>query len=199
MWMYHFLNDGGQRIQRNMFHRIWAFSQEADDTRVVNHLKRPPPTDSHCLNWLACKEDVNIAVFPPGYTWRDLALETEQMWSEVKDMPPRGVGGGLSLGGWSVRLLGSSPRVPSEELPAGQTDPPLLLSVFLFQLKTVSNKWNVNMVTPYASMRFPQGKVFHSLLVLVRGVDKKFRKILSSPWTPPSDNFSNKHCIVVWS
>ena len=43
MWMYHFLNDGGQRIQRNMFHRIWAFSQEADDTRVVNHLKRPAP------------------------------------------------------------------------------------------------------------------------------------------------------------
>ena len=103
MWMYHFLNDGGQRIQRNMFHRIWAFSQEADDTRVVNHLKRPSPTDSHCLSWLACKEDVNIAVFPPGYTWRDLALETEQMWSEVKDMlRPRGVGGGLSLGGWGV-------------------------------------------------------------------------------------------------
>ena len=169
MWMYHFLNDGGQRIQRNMFHRIWAFSQEADDTRVVNHLKRPAPHRQPLLELAGLQRRCKYRSFPPGYTWRDLALETEQMWSEVKDMlRPRGVGGGLSLGGWSVRLLGSSPRVPSEELPAGQTDPPLLLSVFLFQLKTVSNKWNVNMVTPHASITFPQGKVFHSLLVLVR-------------------------------
>ena len=103
MWMYHFLNDGGQRIQRNMFHRIWAFSQEADDTRVVNHLKRPAPHRQPLLELAGLQRRCKYRSFPPGYTWRDLALETEQMWSEVKDMlRPRGVGGGLSLGGWGV-------------------------------------------------------------------------------------------------
>ena len=123
MWMYHFLNDGGQRIQRNMFHRIWAFSQEADDTRVVNHLKRPPPTDSHCLNWLACKEDVNIAVFLldiHGVTWLLRQSKCDRRWKTCL------------LGGWGVVCLlegglsVSWGRVPGSPVRNCQPDRPIL-------------------------------------------------------------------------
>ena len=149
MWMYHFLNDGGQRIQRNMFHRIWAFSQEADDTRVVNHLKRPAPHRQPLLELAGLQRRCKYRSFS---SWIYMAWlgswDRANVIGGERHVASSGGGGCLSLGGWgwSLHLLGSSPRVPSEELPAGQTDPPLLLSVFLFQLKTVSNKWNVNMV-----------------------------------------------------
>ena len=127
MWMYHFLNDGGQRIQRNMFHRIWAFSQEADDTRVVNHLKRPAPHRQPLLELAGLQRRCKYRSFS---SWIYMAWLGS--WDRANVIGGERHVASSGGGGWSVSwrvgggLSVSWGRVPGSPVRNCQPDRPIL-------------------------------------------------------------------------
>ena len=113
-------------LKWDMYHRIRAFGQEADDTRTVNHLKRLQ-TEKATLPSFTPFRDLSVAIYLPRYGHQNSESLADQSWLEVRDTCcVLGWGGpGLGVEGvGAVRLLGvQSPSPSSEQLPAGQTCP----------------------------------------------------------------------------
>ena len=88
-------------LKWDMYHRIRAFGQEADDTRTVNHLKRLQ-TEKATLPSFPPFRDLSVAIYLPRYGHQNSESLADQSWLEVRDTccvlgwggPGLGVGGG---------------------------------------------------------------------------------------------------------
>ena len=135
-------------------HRIWAFSQEADDTQVVNHLKRLHVEKANEFGGtkfysggtekFLCDWEHNVTVI----TWHSRQNKGDQRTCCV-----------LGARGRSVSCVSwvSSPRLPSEQLPVGHTDPPSTLS-FPSSKQLCQKKWTGSIKAP--ALQFVCNSIF---------------------------------------
>ena len=107
-------------LKWDMYHRIRAFGQEADDTRTVNHLKRPQTEKAKFASFPPFR-DLSAGIYLPRYGHQNSENGRANRIGGLRDMlHPRGW---ALVSGWRVgalRLLGvESPSPSSEELPVG--------------------------------------------------------------------------------